>query len=155
MPLVEQNNLKRSGIGLRACDHERAFPGYTLFAPRSGGGKVYLIDLDGNLDASSRSPAKANWFGSTSIPISAKGRTEQTIAFFAPTDTAPRKSRGRKRRAARNETTVATGHPLRYPRTKFVLKIYRRGTEGAEKRIFYQKYSELWDLCDFVVTPLS
>ena len=48
MPLVEQNKLKRSGIGLRACDHERAFPGYTLFAPQSGGGKVYLIDLDGN-----------------------------------------------------------------------------------------------------------
>ena len=40
MPRVEQNKLKRSGIGLRACDHERAFPGFTLFAPQSGGGKV-------------------------------------------------------------------------------------------------------------------
>ena len=30
MPRVEQNKLKRSGIGLRACDHERAFPGFTL-----------------------------------------------------------------------------------------------------------------------------
>ena len=49
MPPVEQNKLKRSGIGLRACDHERAFPGFTLFAPQSGGGKVYLIDLDGNV----------------------------------------------------------------------------------------------------------
>ncbi|HEY7555521.1 MAG TPA: aryl-sulfate sulfotransferase [Candidatus Binatia bacterium] len=49
MPPVEQNKLKRSGIGLRACDHERAFPGFTLFAPQSGGGKVYLIDLDGDL----------------------------------------------------------------------------------------------------------
>jgi hypothetical protein len=49
MPPVEQNKLKRFGIGLRACDRERAFPGYTLFAPQSGGGKVYLIDLDGNL----------------------------------------------------------------------------------------------------------
>ena len=49
MPPVEQNKLKRSGIGLRACDHERAFPGFTLFAPQSGGGKVYLIDIDGNV----------------------------------------------------------------------------------------------------------
>ena len=48
MPLVEQNKLKRAGIGLRACDHEGAFPGFTLFAPQSGAGKVYLIDLDGN-----------------------------------------------------------------------------------------------------------
>ena len=47
MPLVEQNKLKRSGIGLRACDHERAYPGFTLFAPQSCGGKVYLIDLEG------------------------------------------------------------------------------------------------------------
>ena len=30
MPRVEQNKLKRSGIGLRACDHECAFPGFTL-----------------------------------------------------------------------------------------------------------------------------
>ena len=53
------------------------------------------------------------------------------------------------------KNTVATGHPLFYPRTKPVLKTHRRGTEGAEKRIFYQKYPELCDLCDFVVTPLS
>jgi len=49
MPPVEQNKLKRSAIGVRACDHERAYLGFTLFAPQSGGGKVYLIDLDGNL----------------------------------------------------------------------------------------------------------
>jgi hypothetical protein len=47
MPPVEQVKAKRAGIGLRACDHDRAFPGFTLFAPQSGGGKVYLIDLDG------------------------------------------------------------------------------------------------------------
>ena len=40
MPRVEQNKPKRSGIGLRACDNERAFPGFTLFAPQRGGGKV-------------------------------------------------------------------------------------------------------------------
>ena len=49
MPPVEQIKARRAGVGLRACDHERAFGGYTLFAPQSGGGKVYLIDIDGSL----------------------------------------------------------------------------------------------------------
>ena len=31
------------------CDLDRACPGFTLFAPQSGGGKVYLIDLEGNV----------------------------------------------------------------------------------------------------------
>ena len=29
--LVEQNKIKRAGTGLRAIDHERAFPGFTRF----------------------------------------------------------------------------------------------------------------------------
>ena len=49
MAPVEQIKTKRAGVGLRACDHDRAFPGFTLFAPQSGGGKVYLIDIDGNV----------------------------------------------------------------------------------------------------------
>jgi hypothetical protein len=49
MPSVEQNKLRRSGTGLRACDRDQAFAGFTLFAPLSGGGKVYLIDLDGEV----------------------------------------------------------------------------------------------------------
>ena len=49
MPSVEQNKLKRAGTGLRALDHDRACPGFTLFAPSSGGGNVYLIDLDGKV----------------------------------------------------------------------------------------------------------
>lgn len=49
MAPVEQNKLKRSGTGLRACDADRAFPGFTLFSPQAAGGKVYLIDLDGEL----------------------------------------------------------------------------------------------------------
>ena len=49
MPAVEQNKLKRAGTGLRALDHERACPGFTLFAPMSGAGNVYLIDLDGKV----------------------------------------------------------------------------------------------------------
>ena len=38
MPDLEQVNAKRAGLGLRGCDHVRAFPGFTLFAPQSGGG---------------------------------------------------------------------------------------------------------------------
>ena len=49
MPPVEQTKLKRSGVGLRACDSDRVFQGFTLFAPQSGGGRVYLIDLGGNV----------------------------------------------------------------------------------------------------------
>jgi outer membrane protein assembly factor BamB len=48
MPAVEQIKAKRAGVGLRAYDHDRVFPGFTLFAPQNGGGKVYLIDMDGN-----------------------------------------------------------------------------------------------------------
>jgi hypothetical protein len=50
MAAVEQNTLKRRGTGLRACDPERAFPGFTLFAPHFVGNKtVYLIDLQGKV----------------------------------------------------------------------------------------------------------
>ena len=49
MPPVEQIKAKRSGTGLRALDINRACPGFTLFAPQSGGGKVYLIDLEGQV----------------------------------------------------------------------------------------------------------
>jgi hypothetical protein len=47
---VEQSKLKRAGTGLRAVDRERAWPGFTLFAPyQSAETTVYLIDLDGSV----------------------------------------------------------------------------------------------------------
>src|SRR5215469_14729659 len=47
---VEQNTLKRRGVGLRALDRERASPGFTLFAPHFVQNQtVYLIDLEGNV----------------------------------------------------------------------------------------------------------
>jgi len=50
MAAIEQNTLKRRGIGLRACDPERAFPGFTLFAPHFvQNSKVYLVDLKGEV----------------------------------------------------------------------------------------------------------
>jgi hypothetical protein len=49
MATVEQNRLKRAGVGLRALDPERAWRGFTLFAPQSCEGAVYLIDLEGKV----------------------------------------------------------------------------------------------------------
>jgi hypothetical protein len=49
MPSVEQIKLKRAGTGLRACDPDQAWSGFTLFAPLTGEGIVYLIDLEGNV----------------------------------------------------------------------------------------------------------
>jgi hypothetical protein len=47
---VEQNTLKRRGVGLRACDPERACPGYTPFAPCFAQNcTVYLVDLQGEV----------------------------------------------------------------------------------------------------------
>src|SRR5712664_2592301 len=47
---VERNTLKRRGVGLRACDTERACPGYTLFAPCFPQNRtVFLIDLQGSV----------------------------------------------------------------------------------------------------------
>src|SRR5437899_142549 len=47
--MMEQLKAKRAGLGVRGCDREKACPGLTLFAPQSGGGAVYLIDLEGTV----------------------------------------------------------------------------------------------------------
>ncbi|WP_405488804.1 aryl-sulfate sulfotransferase [Nocardia sp. NBC_00511] len=44
---MEQNTLKRRGVGLIGVDPELAFPGYTLYAPLAGNGIVELVDLKG------------------------------------------------------------------------------------------------------------
>ena len=50
MAAVEQNTLKRRGIGLIASDPEHAFPGFTLFAPLFVQSRtVYLIALQGKI----------------------------------------------------------------------------------------------------------
>src|SRR5215475_4123720 len=49
-PPVEQITIKRRGVGLRALNPKRAFPGCTLFSPLIwGDGRVYLVDLRGDL----------------------------------------------------------------------------------------------------------
>ncbi|WP_042373781.1 outer membrane protein assembly factor BamB family protein [Streptacidiphilus neutrinimicus] len=47
MPRVDQNQRRRRGSGLIALDPDAAFPGFTLFAPLTGGGEVQLVDLQG------------------------------------------------------------------------------------------------------------
>jgi uncharacterized protein (UPF0248 family) len=50
MASVEQNTVKRRGIGLLASDPGHACPGFTLFAPLFVQNRnVYLIDLQGNV----------------------------------------------------------------------------------------------------------
>ena len=47
---IEQNAIKRGGVGLRASDPDRACPGFTLFAPHFAENRtVYLIDLEGKV----------------------------------------------------------------------------------------------------------
>ena len=69
MAAVEQIKAKRAGIGLRALDRERAWPGFTLFAPQSGGGIVYLIDLEGNVVHTWRMPYAPGNYGYLPIKI--------------------------------------------------------------------------------------
>ncbi|MER5888888.1 aryl-sulfate sulfotransferase [Streptomyces sp. NPDC001941] len=49
MPRVDQNQRRRRGTGLIALDPDAAFPGLTLFAPLTGAGEVYLVDLAGEV----------------------------------------------------------------------------------------------------------
>ncbi len=43
----QQTRRRMAATGLTACDPARACPGYILYAPMSGGGEVYLVDMQG------------------------------------------------------------------------------------------------------------
>lgn len=47
MTAVDQNARRRRPTGLIALDEDAAYEGYTLFAPLTGSGEVYLVDLHG------------------------------------------------------------------------------------------------------------
>ncbi|MFW6075603.1 MAG: aryl-sulfate sulfotransferase [Chloroflexota bacterium] len=49
MTTVDQARWRRAGTGLRAHDPELAYQGYTLFAPNTGPGDVFLINMEGNV----------------------------------------------------------------------------------------------------------
>ena len=46
---VDQQTIRRRQTGLIASDPSLVFPGYTLFTPMFGDGRVFLIDLDGSV----------------------------------------------------------------------------------------------------------
>ena len=47
--LADQVTLRRRKLGLTALDRNATAGGYTLFAPQTGGGKVYLVDIEGQM----------------------------------------------------------------------------------------------------------
>lgn len=47
MGTVDQQTIRRRGTGLKAYDPDRAYDGFTLFAPMFGDGSVHLIDMRG------------------------------------------------------------------------------------------------------------
>ncbi|MEC4018625.1 arylsulfotransferase family protein [Streptomyces sp. H27-D2] len=49
MTEVDQNSRRRRGTGLIALDENAAYDGYTLYAPLTGTGQVYLVDLRGDV----------------------------------------------------------------------------------------------------------
>jgi len=60
---VDQNPIRRRGVGLRAIDVARASPGFTLFAPMRGDGAVYLIDLGGTVVHTWKMPCPPGLYG--------------------------------------------------------------------------------------------
>jgi arylsulfotransferase ASST len=62
VPGVDQNPIRRRGVGLRALDAARACPGLTLFAP-AGGTEVHLIDLYGTEVHTWKMPYRPGLYG--------------------------------------------------------------------------------------------
>jgi hypothetical protein len=60
---IDQNPIRRRGTGLRALDARRASPGLTLFSPMQGDGIVYLIDLEGKVVHTWKTPYPPGLYG--------------------------------------------------------------------------------------------
>ena len=60
---VDQNPIRRRGVGLRGLDPSRASAGFTLFAPMRGDGTVYLVDLHGKVVHMWRMPYPPGLYG--------------------------------------------------------------------------------------------
>jgi hypothetical protein len=63
MTTVDQQKIRRSRTGLIAHDPALAQPGYTLFAPMSGEGTVYLIGMEGEVAHSWTMPHRPGLYG--------------------------------------------------------------------------------------------
>ena len=60
---IDQNPVRRRGVGLRGLNAARASAGLTLFAPMMGDGTVYLIDLNGQIVHTWRMPYPPGMYG--------------------------------------------------------------------------------------------
>ena len=63
MTIDQQTRRRMARTGLTACDTERACPGYTLYAPMSGNGEVYLLDINGQVAHQWRMPYPPGLYG--------------------------------------------------------------------------------------------
>ena len=63
MYLVDQNKIRRNGVGLRAYNPQKSFAGYTLFAPMNGDGTIYLINMNGKVVHRWRMPYSPGLYG--------------------------------------------------------------------------------------------
>jgi Arylsulfotransferase (ASST) len=60
---IDPNTIRRRGVGFRGSDPRRVSPGFTLFAPMTGGGTVYLIDIQGNVTHTWTLPYQPGLYG--------------------------------------------------------------------------------------------
>jgi Arylsulfotransferase (ASST) len=60
---VDQQRVRRSRTGLIAADPQRAFAGYTLYAPMFGEGTVHLVDMRGESAHTWRLPYPPGLYG--------------------------------------------------------------------------------------------
>lgn len=60
---IEPNTIRRRGVGFRGYDPARVSPGFTLFAPATGSGAVYLIDIQGNVVHTWNMPYQPGLYG--------------------------------------------------------------------------------------------
>jgi hypothetical protein len=93
--LVNNEPLKvnRAGVGLRGYDPDRAWRGYTLFAPQAPSRTVYLVDMLGNVVHTWEMPYPPGLYGS--LPNAGHSSTtaeSPTIVGWAavPSGPAPR-----------------------------------------------------------------
>src|SRR5579871_5403215 len=62
-PGIDPNTIRRRGVGFRGYDPGRASPGFTLFAPATGPGMVYLIDIQGHVTHTWKMPYPPGLYG--------------------------------------------------------------------------------------------
>jgi hypothetical protein len=60
---IDPNTIRRRGVGFRGYDPRRTSPGFTLFAPLTGPGMVYLIDIQGNVTHTWKMPYRPGLYG--------------------------------------------------------------------------------------------